>query len=304
MRWPLTFLDAGLTSAFVLGLFIYWFGLANRHVIFLYEHATVGIPTAQPFDPMTSSRYWMAGLVAGGVVTVLYGIGSWLRGRIAARRGTHFTPAAWWHVWLVSLIPLAVGIPVITMTLNEPTLPPRLAVKCGMAALAGLAVALGSGQWAAERPVALIWLAADGVGLMPPLLLLKVVALPGRGLSISSSAAWLVAVGSVGISAAWLFGMSFLRVWRRREMPGAGRLYLAGLGLSYVLMPLVHHLLATPSNYRYISTASNFFAFNGGLQVIVMLVALGLAVGVARGRVWLRTRRSIQATATGRCSDP
>jgi hypothetical protein len=85
--------------------------------------------------------------------------------------------------------------------------------------------------------------------------------------------------------------MSMLRIWRHKETPGAGALLLAGLGLSYVLMPLVHHLLATPPAYRYISTASNFFAFNLGLQFLALIVAASLAVGATNGRRWLRRSR-------------
>jgi len=78
--------------------------------------------------------------------------------------------------------------------------------------------------------------------------------------------------------------MSGLRVWRRKSWPQAHEVLVAGLGLSYLLLPVVHHLLATPPAYRYISTASNFFAFNVGLQVLVFVVAAGLAIGVTQLR--------------------
>ena len=132
----------------------------------------------------------------------------------------------------------------------------------------------------------LIWLVADSIGLMPALLLLRAVELPGRGLSVSYATAWLMAIGGLVAGSVWLAGMSMLRIWRHKETPNARALLLAGLGLSYVLMPLVHHLLATPPAYRYISTASNFFAFNLGIQFLALMVAAGLAVGVTRGRRW------------------
>ena len=61
-------------------------------------------------------------------------------------------------------------------------------------------------------------------------------------------------------------------------------LLAAGLCLSYLLLPLVHHLLATPPGYRYISAASNFFAFSPPLQLAVFVVAAGLEVAVTRLR--------------------
>lgn len=291
-NWRLPLLEAMIISTFILGLFYYWYGLANRSVAFLYGHTAVGIPYAQPFDEMTSSRYWMSGLVAAGAVMALYTAANWLRGQVAAWRKMHFAPSTWWRVWLLGALPISIGIPAITMTVNSPTLPPALAAACVVATLLGLAIALLPGKWAAERPLDLTWLVVDSVGLMPPLLLLRVAELPGRGVSVSDSAALLIAVGRLLAGSVWLAGMSILRIWRHKETPSAGALLLAGLGLSYVLMPLVHHLLATPPAYRYISTASNFFAFNAGIQFLALIVAAGLAVGVTNRRRWLRGKQT------------
>ncbi len=290
-NWHLPLLEAIVISIFILGLFYYWYGLANRYNVFLYGHTAVGIPSAQPFDEMTSSRYWISGLVAAGAVMILYTTTNWLWGQVAAWHKKHFVPSTWWHVWLLGAIPIGLGIPAITMTVNSPTLPPTLAAACAVVTLLGLAVALLPGKWAAERPLELIWLIADGVGLMPVLLLLRAVELPSRGLAVNHTVAWLFAIGGFVVGAIWLVGMSILRIWWHKEMPSAGALILAGLGLSYVLMPLVHHMLATPPAYRYISTASNFFAFNLGIQFLAVGVATGLAVGVTNRRRWLRQSR-------------
>jgi hypothetical protein len=271
-------------SLFVLGLFIYWFAVADRYAIFLYGHNAPGIPLAQPFDAMTRGRYWMAGLVAAGAVMVIYTTVNWVLGRIAARRGRDYRPPAWWRVWVLCALPLAIGIPAITMTLNTPTLPFGLAAACAIATLAGLALALLPGEWAARRPVDLTWLAFDGIGLMPILLLLRSVELPGRGVSVTTPLAVLFAFGGLLAGMIWLDIMTGLRAWRRRPTPPAGALLAAGLCLSYLLMPLVHHLLATPPGWRYISTASNFFAFNPTLQLAVFPVAAGLSIGITRLR--------------------
>ena len=137
---------------FVLGLFYHWFAIADRYAIFLYGHVAPGISLAQPFDAMTRSRYWMAGLVAAGAVMVIYTAINWVLGRIANRRGQNYRPPAWWRVWALCALPVIVGIPVITMTRNTPTLPLGLAVACVIATLAGLALALLPGEWAARRP--------------------------------------------------------------------------------------------------------------------------------------------------------
>jgi hypothetical protein len=274
---------------FILGLFTYWFGIADRYAVFLYGHTTTNIPPAQPFDAITSSRYWMAGLVAAGAVMVLYTAANWLHGLICRRRGRPCHTAVWWQVWLPSAIVLAIGIPAITMSVNSPTLPASLALACAAAAVLGLALALLPGRWAAERPFDLVWLATDGIGLMPVLLLLRAVELPAHGIALTPAAALSVAIGGTVVGALWLAIMSLLRRWRRKSIPAAGSLFLAGIGLSYVLLPLIHHLLATPPGFRYISAASNFFAFGVGLQAAALLIAGLLAIGTTAARRWLKT---------------
>ena len=55
--WRAAGLEGLLVSGVVLGLFYYWFGVADRYRVFLYGHTTSGIPPAQPFDAITASRY-------------------------------------------------------------------------------------------------------------------------------------------------------------------------------------------------------------------------------------------------------
>jgi hypothetical protein len=277
-QWKPALLHAVPISMFNLGLFYYWFGVADRYVIFLYGHLN-----ATPFDEVTSGRYWMSGLVASGAVMVLYTSANWLLGRIAASRHLDYRPPAWWQVWALCVIPLVIGIPAITMTLNWPTLPPANATACVLATLVGLALALTPGSWAAQRPSDLGWLIFDGMGLMPALSLLRAVELPARGL-VSAPIAFLAALAATFAGMVWLVVMTGSRKWRHKSWPETRALFVAGLCLSYLLMPLVHHLLVTPPGYRYISTSSNFFASNIGLQLLVLLVAALLAITITRVR--------------------
>ena len=91
-------------------------------------------------------------------------------------------------------------------------------------------------------------------------------------------AAVLLTPGGLLAGIAWLGAMSGLRAWRHRLPPAADALLAAGLCLNY----LVHHLFATPARYRYISTASNFFAFSPALQLAVFVVAAGMAAVVTQ----------------------
>ncbi len=272
-------LDATLIALFILSVFYYWFALANRSIIFLYDHVAEGLPRAEPFDAMTSSRYWMAGLVATGAVMVVYTGIYWLLGQLRVWRRYAAGPPLWHQVWILCALPLTIGIPLITLTVNRPTLPPTLAVACVGSTLVGLALALWPAAWAARRPLDLLWLGGDGIGLMPILLVLRVVELPSQGLSIREPVAALVAIGSIVIGAGWLVVMTGLRLWRHKSLPGASALLASGLGSSYLLLPLLHYLLGRVE-YRYITTASNFFAFHFSLQLFIFIVAGGLALGV------------------------
>jgi hypothetical protein len=122
---------------------------------------------------------------------------------------------------------------------------------------------------------------------MPSLLLLRAIELPGRGL-ISVRTAYLAALGGTLAGVAWLGIMTGLRAWRHKSPPEASTLFVAGLCLSYLLMPLVHHLVFTPWRYRYISTASNFFPRSIGVQLMAFLVAAVLAIGITGLRRGLR----------------
>lgn len=290
-----TLIEATLISLTILVLFYYWFAVADRYIIFLYGHSASGMPLTQPFDALTSSRYWMAGLVAAGIVLVLYTAANWLGGRLAARRGHTFATPDWRRVWALCVVPLAIGIPAITMTANTPTLPFPLAAACVVSTLAGLALALLPGRWAAQRPTDLVWLAVDGWGLIPILVLLRAIELPSRGLSVSPTLAWSVAIGSVIGGAIWLAIISVLRQWGGYAIPGAAAIFLSGLAQSYLLMPLVHYLTAGPRGFRYISNSVNFFATNLWLQLVAIATAMGLALAATWFRRWLARRDASRA---------
>ncbi len=288
--WRRPFIEAVAIVALVLILYTYWFAQADRYVIFLYGHSAPGIPLTEPFDAITSSRYWMAGLVAAGVVMLLYTGVNWIGGRVAARSGSSFGTPSWWRVWALSAPGLIAGILAITMTANTPVLPLPLAVASAATALAGLALALMPGRWAADRPDDLLWLMLDGMGLVPALLLLRAIELPGRGLSVSPTVVWFFAIGAVIGGALWLALLSVLRQWGDRPSPGAVAIFLAGVGLSYTLMPLAHYLTAGPPGFRYITNSTNFFAANPLLQLLAFAVAAGLAGAATWFRGWLARR--------------
>jgi hypothetical protein len=59
-----------------------------------------------------------------------------------------------------------------------------------------------------------------------------------------------------------------------------------------LLLPLIHHISTLPA-YRYITTASNFFAWSPAIQIVALGVAAAQAAWITRARRragWLRVR--------------
>jgi hypothetical protein len=288
--WSLTLVHALPIALLVLALDYYWFAVADRYIVFLYHHDMGPLyPDTSPFSRVTSSRYWMTGLVAGGEVMILYGIANWLLGRLVPG----YRPPEWWRVWLICAALLVLGVPGITMTVNQPALPILNAAQVALVTLIGLALALMPGRLAAETPGELLWLSAEGFGLMLVLLNLIHLEKLSRWLARGNTGwVWLMGV-SLAVGVAWLLVVTGLRFWRRRPVPRATGLFAAGLGAAYLLMPMIHHLLGT-DGYYYLSDSDNFFAQSGALQVLTWLVAGGLALGVT----WLGGRLAANRAQT------
>lgn len=286
-EWRSALWHALPVAVLVLSLLYYWFAVADRYIVFLYYH-DMGpfVPDTSPFSRVTSSRYWMAGLVAGGIVMVLYAGMSWLLGRLARS----YQPPAWWRVWVMSGAPLLIGSPLILMTVNAPALPLWNATQTTLATLISLGLALIPGKMAAKRPWDLIFLSLDGWGMATVLLgvamLERVRWLLGRGIM------WPLLIVMLGFAggAASLLIMTGWRLWRRMISPKAPALLVAGLCVTYLLLPLVHHLGFT-DGYYYISDMDNYFSRSWVLQAVAWLVAAALAVGVTRLRDYLTIRR-------------
>jgi hypothetical protein len=236
----------------------------------------------------------MAGLVASGAVLVLYVLVNGILGRLVP----NYRSPAWWRVWLLSAGALLVGIPAITLTANQPTLPLPNATQTTLATLVGLGLAIVPGEMATERPGELFWLALDGWGLM--LMLTALVGVQNLPRWLAGGGIWWIVMlmGTVSAGVFWLLMVTALRAWfvgrssARPRWSKATRILLAGVILAYLLMPLVHHLFCT-NGYFYITNSSNFFADNIVLQLAVWLVTAGLVWAITRLRESLPVWRSL-----------
>jgi hypothetical protein len=281
-NWRLVAIFAFFTTLIMLGLFYYWFAVADRYVIFLYNHdMPPQFPDTSPFSQITSSRYWMAGLVASGFVLVLYSSGNLLLGRLIS----DYRPPAWWQVWSLSSLPLAILLPLITMTANRPVLPFGNALPVTLVTLIGLALALSPGRIAAQDPAGLFLLTLDGFGLMLIVLIVsqipRLIELSSRGL------VGFIVVAILGLAAGFflLLFSTVIYKWRRKTIPGSFMVLTAGLCVAYPLMALVHHLyVGLTGGYFYISDGDNFFARSLWPNLLAWLLAAAIVVAITRLR--------------------
>lgn len=290
--WQTELLFAIPAVALVFHLFYRWFAVLDRYFIFLYFHDMGPGFDTTPFGPVTSSRYWMAGLVAAGTVMVPYVTINLVLGRLFKS----FRAPVWWRLWLLCAIPLLIAIPALVMTVNDPGLPLSNAVQVTLATLVGLALALLPGRMAAEKPRTLVWLMVDG--LAPAILLLSLIRIDSVSDWLARERVSLV----VYMIILCLIGLALLVVttafcwWLRIHPPDAATWLAAGFSIAYLLLPLCHYLFAGGSNgaihFAYITDSANFFVHNGLAQIGIW-GAVGLfALGLTRLRKWLVRRRT------------
>ncbi len=281
--------------ALVVYLYYQWFAVRDRYFIFLYYHDMGPGFDTSPFGRVTASRYWMTGLVAGGAVMVLYAAANFALGRIAKS----YQPPDWRRVWALSAVPLLIAVPAIVMTANQPTLPPRNAAQVVVALLAGLALAVLPGEVAARRPLGWLLMGVDGLGMAFLLMglragesLRRVTATRGAGMLVYAGLILAFGLGALAVMTV------VYRLWRRLRIPDALSLFVAGLSVHYLFLPLLHHLFFStdegswtdPGYFTYITDADNYFARSALFQVGLWIAAALVALGVTRLRRWLRSR--------------
>lgn len=271
--WQSIIIHALCVCFLVLGLFYYWFAIADRYIVFLYNHDMGPLyPDTSPFSRVTASRYWMAGLVASGAMLVVYTAINWLLGRLRPE----YKPPDWKRVWAICAPILLVGLPAITMTANDPPLPAGYAAIVTAVTLVGTGLALSWGKMAARCPARLIWLAADGLGLTFIVLNLIGVERVGRWLAQGRTAYITMMVFFLIFGIVWLAGVTIINIGFHLHCPTPCAMVLSCFSISYLILPLVHHIIGT-NGYFYISDSDNFFAQHFSVQAAIWLVVLGIA---------------------------
>ena len=236
-----------------LGIYFYLFGCADRKIVFLYEH--LGLT---PFDKMTIGRYWMTGLVLSGFLTILY-----LITRLILRFTIKLEKISWRTIIKLSVIPLIVGVVLITMTLGEPKLTFLIAISSSSALIIGVSIGFSVvDDLIKDFSPTFIYL-IFGLGLVPFLVLFRVLELPEKGI-LAMNISVLVIVSSIVGGFFWLL-ISY-RIFKFNR-PRLTDVIKGTIAIGYIGLPLLHYLIATPKGIPYITSADNFFADNMILRI-------------------------------------
>jgi hypothetical protein len=295
--WQGALLFAIPMVAFIIFLFYTWFAVLDRYFIFLYFHDMGPGFDTTPFGWVTASRYWMSGLVAAGAVMVPYMAIHFVLGRVLKT----FRSPEWWRVWILCAVPLSMAIPAIVMTVNDPVLPLANAAQVTAATLLGLALAVVLGQVAANRPLAYILLMLDGFALACLLIALPSFEDYPRWLARGSTTYIYRHLAMVTACVVLLMIMTGgYYAWRRAEIPDPILWFIAGLDISYLFLPLYHHLFwckddgswTDPDYFAYISDADNYFARSPLVQIGVWIAVALVVLGLTRLRLWLFGQRT------------
>lgn len=259
----------------ILALMYYWFAIEDRNSIFLYYHDMgAKVPDTSPFSFVTSSRYWMSGLVANGFVFLLYSFFTFIR--LQFKGG--FSQPDKLHVLYICAPILIVGTLIITMTMNEPVLPFNHALKVALANLIGLMIALYTAQITSKNFLHNVFQVIDGFAI---------------GLMMNAST-WLENIDTMP---AWRV-MVLLKIYmicfiliiitsvgyiKTRKSQKVHALFLYCLAIGYLFGSLFHYLFGTDGHY-YITNSDNFFTRNIAVQFIIWIFIFLLSYMIVKFR--------------------
>jgi len=269
-----------LITVIALAAYMYLFVYADRKIVFLYEH--LGF---KPFDKITIGRYWMAGLVLSGFLSIMYLISQLLlkfvikADLMSCRRMVKYIA-----------IPLMTGVVGIIMALGEPKLPFFVAVSSAFALIFGMAVVFCvADDFVKDARQTIIYL-ISGVGLVPFLILFRVLELPGKGMLTMDFSVWIVILSMI-VGFIWLL-ISY-RIFRQ-DRPKMINVLKGILAIGYVGLPLLHYFIATPEGIPYITSSDNFFADNILLRIVnwILLIVIVFLAEKLTGRKYLVTGKS------------
>ena len=269
------FLHSVSVSTLVLVLYYLWFVFLDRRLIFLYGHLHT-----TPFDDFTTGRYWMTGLVVSGMVLVGYTLFS----LIAKKLSRTYHQPEWKIVWKYSSLTLSLPLFAILSFIGKPPMPSLLALWILVVLLCGLALALHVSGSITKNFRQSMWTFFDGLALIPMFFSLQTVGVVLRKPSLPTILVFIIPLFALGISLIWFRIMAFLYRRFKQPFPSVLNIFLSGLTINFLFLPLLHYLTSRPGYIRYITADSNFFVSNPWLQITSFAIVIGATLMVGQWR--------------------
>lgn len=267
---------SALISVIVLSFYYLWFIFLDRRLIFLYGHMH-----HTPFDLFTASRHWMTGLVVSGIVLIICTIVCLFIKRF--RRGYQLSD--WKIIWKYSCLILALPLFGMLTFTGKPPMPILLSFWILIILFSGLRLALYASNFIISNFRQSIWTFFDGLALVPVLTVLAPSIVYGlKRPALQVTYMLIIPVIVVGVSLFWFWIMTILLKRFKQPYPSLINVFLSGLTISYLLLPLLHYVGSRPGYVRYVTNSENFIPNSFWLQVVALLVAAGMVWMVGRWR--------------------
>lgn len=269
-------IHALLLSLFILAIFVFWFEVLNRELIFLYGHLGFG-----PLADFNISRHWMTGLVVGGLVLVFY-LPLNLLLKILFKR---YQLPDWTNLYCYLCLYLSLPLFILLNFLAQPTLPLLLNLWIFLILFLALRLALYLTHVAFSNFKQFIWLTIDAWSLIPVLIIVPTLLQYGLKRSFPLFGL-LVLLPLVMMLVGWLWSVMIAYLSKRfqRPWPSSPQLFLSALGSAYLFLPLLHYFSSNPGKTSYITNSDNFLASSPLIQLLAFVIVLVLLKIIMKNR--------------------
>ncbi len=261
-------IHALLLSLFVLAIFVYWFAILPRELIFLYGHMGYG-----PLSDFNISRHWMTGLVVGEMVLVIY-----LPLNLILKKfvKTYQFPD-WKNLSYYLFLYLSLPLFLLLSVFVKPTLPVLLSLWIIIILFLAMRLALYLTHLALSNLKQFICLTIDALSLLPVLIVLPTLMQYGLRRSFPLfSLLILPPLVAVVLSLIFFIIVTWFSKRFQRSWPNSLQLFLSALESAYLFFPFLHYFISNPDGTLYITNSDNFFASNPVIQLGAFVLVLVL----------------------------
>lgn len=247
------------------GAFIYVFIFADRTGIFLYEHLGAG-----PFDRLTSGRYWMAGFVVAGLISLTYffvRVIFNLPGRkIIPNKGLALPTAV-----------LIFTSSIIITRLGQPPLPLLPAISAAFTLTFAVHAGIGfiNDLFADWLPA--IKHAVIAVGIIPFVLFFRIIELPHTGI-LPVMTAFTIVISLYLSAVVWMIIFKWMF---RNEIIKVMMLFKTIVVMAWLVFPVIHFFMTVIENHPYITASDNFFASSILLRILNWVIVGFIVLGIS-----------------------